>query len=755
MAVAGKTNMRRPLLITLLLLVAALAGGFWPEASALVRRWDASAELQVRPPAKLEARLGSNASFELHGEGLDERTRVWLVPEATQRLALAATIKSWGNPYQVQQRGNRVYVANGRGGVLVLDMRDWARPRLLGSLNLPKQALDLEVYGNLVFVACGEAGLQVADFSDPTSPRLLATLDLPGSAIAVHLRGSTLYIAGGKAGLLVLDVADPAHPSLMAQVDSPSAALDVNVIGDCAWLACSRNGVARYDITDPRRPQPLAGLARPGVVRCLTVSGTLAFVGSFESKAVSSALLSIYDCGDPARPRLLTEQVLAGDPLSMQIHQQRLVVAQGFNGVGIFDIANPERPQLLDSVGPIGSIRGALAEGDWLLLVDGTGFLHTMRRSDRLHLPHLGSIPSHMPYGQPLLQEGRLLTPLRNQILRIYSVLDPARPIWQADLPLPGNTVCMMLRGDLLLVSVSDLDSGGISGRGNLLVISLADAAHPQILSQLNLPAPPEGLAMVGTRAVLALPAELYDPTGESTAKVRGSIAVLDLSLPQRPIMLHQVPLDYTPTGLAWRDGYAFVSLAEGRLQSVRVPEQGAPELVGEVEFPWLHQGGGIPRGGIELVGGVAAVYTGASELSFVDVSSPSRPVLLGSAELPGFIDQLTAVHDQLYVGIISKGIMLYDLSLPWQPCQVGLLPLPWSGNSFVVSDDVLWYGGNTRLGLTCIPRPELVAARAEAEGTRLSLQLPSPLAAGDYSLWVERDNHWQEIPNSVRFNER
>jgi hypothetical protein len=151
----------------------------------------------------------------------------------------------------------------------------------------------------------------------------------------------------------------------------------------------------------------------------------------------------------------------------------------------------------------------------------------------------------------------------------------------------------------------------------------------------------------------------------------------------------------------------------------------------------------------------VAAVHSGVSELSFVDVADPSRPVILGTCETPGFIGHMETAGNFLYTGTNNNGIVIYDLTLPWQPRQIGLLPMPWTTNYFAFSEEALWFCNQSNIGVTCIPRPQPLEVLVDGEGRKLALKLPHPPAAGDYTLWVERNNDSQEVPNSVRFSAR
>jgi len=753
--------MRYALVIAALILFSALAGGFWLDAKALVPRWDIATELQVQPATKkLVIPLGTSMSFELHGQGISEGTRAWLVPETSQQLSQSGTFSTWGNPFRLRKVGNIVYVANARNGVLALDLSDWKNPHLLGGRELPGQAFDLEVVGTTLFVASGSAGLHVIDFKDPQAPAVIGWMSLPG-AMALHLQGDRLYVAAGKAGLVVVDISNPSLPRLLGRAATPGPALDITVVGKSAFLACGHSGVAHIDISSPRNPRPLASIPRPGSVRGLESSGSIVYVGSFNTPAGhDESLLAIFDCSDALKPRLLAEETLSARPLTLHIHQQQLIIAQGGSGVSVFDLTNPAQPILRDLIESPGVTRGAIAEGDWVLTADGTGFMRTTRRDSQLTLPIIGRIANSID-SPPLLQDDFLFLPRQNNMLGIFDVNDPSHPEWISDLALPGEVEEMAFRDDLLFISISLRDKNSTPTGGRLLVVSLREPTHPKILASSPFATAPRGISLQGNRLLMTL---TNHPLGSERYKEGpngGRLVVLDLADPNQPIILYELALELTPVAMAWQDGHAFIVMEEGKLLAVLASPQRQPAVVGELEFPWMHQGrlslrgsglGGGRRGGITLIGEVAAVHLGVTELSFVNIAVPSRLVLHGTIETPGFISQMAFSDHLLYATILSKGVAVYNLDLPWQPRHAGMLRMPWALEYISFNGPVLWHAGRTGQFLTCIPTPQLVETRTDVKGQNLTLKLPKMQTAGNYSLWIENNDSWQEIPNCVEF---
>ncbi|RIL09192.1 hypothetical protein DCC79_11765 [bacterium] len=98
-----------------------------------------------------------------------------------------------GNAYGVHVSGDTAYVADGDGGLRVIDVSNPYAPREMGWLNTPGNATGVHVSGSTAYVADWDAGLQVIDVSSSDAPREMGWLDTTGNARGVHVSGSTAY----------------------------------------------------------------------------------------------------------------------------------------------------------------------------------------------------------------------------------------------------------------------------------------------------------------------------------------------------------------------------------------------------------------------------------------------------------------------------------------------------------------------------------------------------------------------------------
>ena len=161
----------------------------------------------------------------------------------------------------VAMRDDLVFAAAHGDGLFILEVEAGdlvERARLDGFEN----AWGLELLGNTLVVADGTGGIKLVDVSDPTAPAFVGALDLPGASLDVEIDAATqlAYLAAGGSGVHVVDLAGP---DLVTTIDTPGSALQVALAGERIYVA-DWNDVRLYDVADPAAVVAL-GKERPQV----------------------------------------------------------------------------------------------------------------------------------------------------------------------------------------------------------------------------------------------------------------------------------------------------------------------------------------------------------------------------------------------------------------------------------------------------------------------------------------------------------
>ena len=126
------------------------------------------------------------------------------------------------NAWEAEPVGDRLYVSDDTGGVVVVDATNPAAPTIVGQIALPGSVKHVEPGDGVLFASAGSEGVHVLDLADPDAPTLLTTIDTTGSAVVSALARGHLFV-GDWNDVRIYDVTDPAAPRLLGGESPPVA----------------------------------------------------------------------------------------------------------------------------------------------------------------------------------------------------------------------------------------------------------------------------------------------------------------------------------------------------------------------------------------------------------------------------------------------------------------------------------------------------------------------------------------------------
>jgi hypothetical protein len=370
------------------------------------------------------------------------------------------------------------------------------------------------------------AGLCVMSIEEPSAPRHVASVygAYPPRTSAVAVSGGKAVIAGGYHGVLLADVSQPDHALETGSYEAPSDVQDLALDGDYVYVADGYMGVKVVDVADPATPR-LAGTLRWGSPNHSAYRSAL-YVGVDDGAAAVARnwRLAILNVTVPSAPSTVAE--LEGwyrDPVMVQ---DRLVYALISAGVVFIDSADPTGPRGVGWWGaPPGSIRGfGVADGRLYAATDD-GALYVVDVGEPTRPKALGSLTGG---------EWRLVPDLGEVRVAVAN----------------GLAYVAYRAGPRYITT-------------GLVVIDVADAAHPARLGQCLINRAPGEWAAVGDIVVHGT--HVY-------VAVESGLAVLDVSRPDHP---RQVGVFTTPGVITTVDaggGHLFVGDEEAGIYVVSLP---------------------------------------------------------------------------------------------------------------------------------------------------------------------------------------
>ncbi|MBD3288929.1 hypothetical protein GF337_09015 [candidate division KSB1 bacterium] len=111
----------------------------------------------------------------------------------------------------VEIENNYAAFAAHTDGLVLYNIFDSSNPKFLSQIKTTN-AFSLALENKTAYVADGDGGIRIIDLTNPTSPRLLGSHSTSGSARDIRYRDGRVFVAVGAAGVDVFNVEDPNNP---------------------------------------------------------------------------------------------------------------------------------------------------------------------------------------------------------------------------------------------------------------------------------------------------------------------------------------------------------------------------------------------------------------------------------------------------------------------------------------------------------------------------------------------------------------
>jgi len=231
-------------------------------------------------------------------------------------LELVGTINVPGEAVRLATAGTDVYVAARNAGLCTISAAEPTELAMKTCLQGPGPANGVAVQDGLVYVACDAAGLWIVDATTPGSLLPLTVVDTPGQATEIALTESYALVADGDRGLRVVDIAQPSQAHEVGQhFETPGHATGLAIEGQYAFLTDGGEGLHLVSLVDVQRPEIVGTQPLPGFAFDVQVLGSLAFVAAERAglQIVSIAVLEL--------PSLWKSVPLSGAAIGLHLEQ--------------------------------------------------------------------------------------------------------------------------------------------------------------------------------------------------------------------------------------------------------------------------------------------------------------------------------------------------------------------------------------------------------------------------------------------------
>lgn len=470
---------------------------------------------------------------------------VYLTPEPARLVSVA---------------GTRAHVVSGGGRLDIFNVQDPTDPALLGSYLAAGFVSDLDAAGNYVVLARTNGMVTVLSVANPAAPVINASYTVPGGAGAVRLAGGHVLVRTMAGALVVLPLAG--IPDYAPRLNSPVAAATV-VVGANAAFNIVVEGSTPLTLQWYRNDQPLTngGSIQGATLPYLKLTGVdFAAAGIYSvvisnatGVVVSSNLLTVVVPGTP----LATGKIPLTQPAWDLDASARLVyTAPGTNGLNIYDIANPRRPDRVggtESRGPAHAVR-LLGELLFLALGEAGLEIFSVINSDEPLPLSLINTPGFAHDVE--VQGGWAYVADGDNGLQIVNISDPLNPSLGVAYDTPGSALGVHCANGLIFVA---------DGAAGMRILNATNPVAGQWLGSYDTPGVAWRIRVVNHLAYVA--------------DGPGGLTVLDISNPAAPVWV----ATYTNAGAVWDvqvfAGKALLAKGSAGLELINVSNPANPQF--------------------------------------------------------------------------------------------------------------------------------------------------------------------------------
>ncbi len=582
--------------------------------------------------------------------------------------------------------GNTGYlVTNNDAGApefYVLNLTNPKDPQLFGSLNLGAGGNGIVVSGNYAYIASEDNNqeLKVINVTNPASPTQVGSYNAPGTSdgLGIATSGNYAYLvtANNASGseFYVLDVTNPALPTLVSSLDIGDTVTSIQISGNYAYLATSLNNgeLVVVDITNPSSPSIVTTFDIPSN----NDGKDLYLLGSYLYFVTNNTFgdeFYIIDVTNPLAPSIVSSLDISGSGSSLS------VVAYGSNAfVGssvankeiiVIDITLPNNPQILSwTDAPGADVNGLFYANDTLYAASAYNVAEfqiyeyettvSWRCNEQVGFY---DTPGSAFDGRDVFVVGTtayLVTdndPGSDPELFILNISDPANPVLLGSLNLGAQANGIFVSGDYAYIASSH-------NLQELQIVNISNPASPTLVGFYNAP------TWANATDVWVSGNYAYLTTVSSTSR---ELYKIDISNPASPTLFASVEIGANVYGIHIEGSYAYLATSHNLREMVVVDlTPPTPAVVG-----WYNTPGTSDGKDIFIDGAVAYLITdptAANEFYTLNVTTPSSPTLLGSADWgsTGTAYAVVEYGGTAFVGTSQAGsaIKIFNVTNPASP---------------------------------------------------------------------------------------
>jgi hypothetical protein len=402
----------------------------------------------------------------------------------------------------------------------IYDIKDLQEPLILGKDTLPwAHPADVFVKDEYAYIANGQGGLRIIDVSDSTAPFETGYFIPPGYTQIIDICNDTLLLLGTgpvsyQGGIWTVNIKDPYNPYPIGYDTSFECGNDITHFNHYAYVSSYLTGIKVIDFIDPSNPYVI-GEFIPPLFSTQDLYHTSVGSTIYACERFGDALRTV-DASDPTEPVSIDYDLIPDISTDISVQGDYAYVANCLSGVYILNISNPLDPKDIGHYDTQGKSWRIIANDSIAYVTDSLSIV-ILNVKDPFNPAKISELPllCYGNHGLALNFPYLYVTSKKQHQFSIVDVSNPQNPYITGYCILDDTRVTYICRKDSFAFVAA-------SPQG-IAIVNIADPFNPFIENYFATPFGIRGMEHKGNY--------LYAAAGEH------SLCILDISDPIHPVL--------------------------------------------------------------------------------------------------------------------------------------------------------------------------------------------------------------------------
>lgn len=252
-----------------------------------------------------------------------------------------------GYAMDIDLMGDLAYVADGQGGLQIVDINNPDSIFVVGEYMSEKSIVGIAVRDTFAYLAVShsQGGIKIINVAQPSEPVFIGEDNWYYGYNVVAPPNDTMYVyvAGGY-WFVVENVSNPQYPSFVRRFSTPGDIRGIYVVDSMVYLACEQMGMHVINLAKPDSEAMVGWVDTPSNARNIFVKENYAYITD------GRAGLVIINVSDPENPEIVSIYNTPDYANNVFVSGNYAYIADGDGGLQVIDISNPEEPVYYGSI---------------------------------------------------------------------------------------------------------------------------------------------------------------------------------------------------------------------------------------------------------------------------------------------------------------------------------------------------------------------------------------------------------------------